>query len=53
MPQAAQELACQIRLIKADGVERDRTSLNIPSDFFYDRERGEYTAKSDVTLHGP
>src|SRR5580704_15782092 len=41
-----------VRLIKADGVERDRTSLNIPSDFFYDREQGEYTAKSDVTLHG-
>jgi hypothetical protein len=41
-----------VRLIEADGVERDRTSLNIPSDFFYDRERGEYTAKSDVTLHG-
>jgi hypothetical protein len=41
-----------VRLVRADGVERDRTSLNIPSDFFYDRERGEYTAKSDVTLHG-
>jgi len=41
-----------VRLIKADGVEKDRTSLKIPSDFFYDHERGEYTAKSDVTLHG-
>ena len=41
-----------VRLIKADGVEKDRTSLKIPSDFFYDQERGEYTAKSDVTLHG-
>jgi hypothetical protein len=41
-----------VRLIKADGVEKDRTSLKIPTDFFYDHERGEYTAKSDVTLHG-
>lgn len=41
-----------VRLIRADGVEKDRTSLKIPSDFFYDPERGEYTAKSDVTLHG-
>lgn len=41
-----------VRLIKADGVEKDRTSLKIPGDFFYDPERGEYTAKSDVTLHG-
>src|SRR5882762_1029459 len=40
-----------VRLIRADGVEKDRTSLKIPSDFFYDHERGEYTAKSDVTLH--
>jgi hypothetical protein len=41
-----------IRLIRADGVEKDRTSLKVPSDFFYDSERGEYTAKSEVTLHG-
>jgi hypothetical protein len=41
-----------VRLIKADGVEKDRTSLKIPSDFFYDYERGEYAPKSDVTLHG-
>lgn len=41
-----------VRLIGADGVEKDRTSLKIPSDFFYDRERGEYTAKSGITLHG-
>jgi len=41
-----------VRLINADGVEKDRTSLKIPTDFFYDHERGEYTAKSDVTLHG-
>jgi hypothetical protein len=41
-----------VRLIRADGVEKDRTSLKMPADFFYDQERGEYTAKSDVTLHG-
>jgi hypothetical protein len=41
-----------VRLIKADGAEQDRTSLKISGDFFYDPERGEYTAKSDVTLHG-
>lgn len=41
-----------VRLLRADGVEKDRTSLRILSDFFYDDERGEYTAKSDVTLHG-
>ncbi|SRR6266478_265453 len=41
-----------VRLIRADGVEKDRTSLAIPTDFFYDAERGEYTAKSEVTLHG-
>lgn len=41
-----------VRLIRADGVEKDRTSLKVPSDFFYDPEGGEYTAKSEVTLHG-
>ena len=41
-----------VRLMGADGVEKDRTLLGIPSDFFYDDERGEYKAKSDVTLHG-
>jgi hypothetical protein len=38
--------------IKAEGFEKDRTSLKTPRDFFYDHERGEYTAKSDGTLHG-
>jgi hypothetical protein len=41
-----------VRLVKADGVEKDRTSLKIPSDFFFDHQQGEYIAKSDVTLHG-
>lgn len=41
-----------IRLIGEDGVERDRTSLTIAHDFFYDQERGGYTPKSDVTMHG-
>lgn len=41
-----------IRLVGADGVEKDRTSLEIKSDFFYDPERGGFTPKSDVTMHG-
>jgi hypothetical protein len=41
-----------IRLIEADGVEKDRKSLNIASDFNYDEAQGEYTPKSDVILHG-
>jgi hypothetical protein len=41
-----------IRLIEADGVEKDRKSLNIASDFNYDEGQGEYTPKSDVILHG-
>jgi hypothetical protein len=41
-----------IKLIEADGTEKDRTSMLIASDFNYDKERGEYTPKSDVILHG-
>jgi len=41
-----------IRLFGADGVEKDRTSLEIKSDFFYDPERGGFAPKSDVTMHG-
>src|SRR6266404_5198711 len=41
-----------VRLIRANGVEKDRTSLTIPTDFFYDPERGGYIVKSDITLHG-
>jgi hypothetical protein len=41
-----------IRLIEADGIEKDRTSLKIPNDFNYDEKQGEYTVRSDVILHG-
>lgn len=41
-----------IRLIAADGFEKDRTSLKIASDFNFDEEHGEYMLKSDVILHG-
>ncbi len=41
-----------VKLVEANGIERDHTSLKIPSDFFYEEERGEYVPKSDVTLHG-
>ena len=41
-----------IRLIETDGMEEDRTSLKIPSDFSFDEEQGEYVPKSDVILHG-
>jgi hypothetical protein len=41
-----------IRLIEADGVEKDHKSLNITSDFNYDEGQGEYTPKTDVILHG-
>jgi hypothetical protein len=41
-----------IRLIEADGIEKDRTSLKIPNDFNYDEKRGEYTVRFDVILHG-
>jgi hypothetical protein len=41
-----------IRLIEADGVEKDRTSLKIASAFTYDEKQGEYTVRSEVILHG-
>ena len=41
-----------IRLIEADGTEKDRTSLKIPNDFNYDEKHGEYTVRSAVILHG-
>jgi hypothetical protein len=41
-----------IKLIEADGTEKDRMSMVIASDFNYDKERGEYTPKSDVILRG-
>lgn len=41
-----------IRLIEADGIEKDRASLKIASDFNIDEKQGEYTVRSDVILHG-
>ncbi len=41
-----------IRLIEADGTERDRRLLKISTDFSFDEKKGEYTARSDVVLHG-
>lgn len=41
-----------IRLIESDGVEKDRVSLGIASDFTYDEELGRYIPKSEVILHG-
>jgi hypothetical protein len=41
-----------IRLIQADGIEKERASLKIPNDFNYDKKEGEYTVRSDVILHG-
>ena len=41
-----------VRLIEADGIEKDRTSLKIPNDFNYDEKQGEYTVRSEVILHG-
>jgi|HubBroStandDraft_6_1064221.scaffolds.fasta_scaffold162207_1 hypothetical protein len=41
-----------IRLTEADGTEKDRRLLKIPTDFSFDEKQGEYTARSDVVLHG-
>ena len=41
-----------IRLIEADGIEKDRTSLKIANDFVYDEKQGQYALRSDVILHG-
>jgi hypothetical protein len=41
-----------IRLIRADGIEKDRTTLKIVSDFKYDEKLGKYILLSDVILHG-
>ena len=41
-----------IRLIEADGAESDRRLLKILTDFSFDEKQGEYTARSDVVLHG-
>src|SRR5215469_4612823 len=41
-----------LRLVEADGVEKDRAALRIASDFDYNEEQGEYTPKVDAILHG-
>jgi hypothetical protein len=41
-----------LRLIEANGMEKDRTSLKIASDFNYDEKQGEYTPKLDTILRG-
>jgi hypothetical protein len=41
-----------IRLIEADGIEKDRVSLKIASDFNYDEKQSEYRLRSDVVVHG-
>ena len=40
-----------IRLMEADGTERDRKLLKISTDFSFD-EKGDYTARLDAVLHG-
>ena len=41
-----------IKLVEANGIEKDRASLGIASEFKYNEELGRYTANSDVVLHG-
>jgi len=41
-----------VRLIAADGTEWDRKELKIADAFRYDEEKGQYTALSDLILHG-
>jgi hypothetical protein len=41
-----------VRLIAADGAEWDRKELKIADAFRYDEEQGQYTALSDLILHG-
>jgi len=41
-----------IRLLETDGTEKDRTLLIMAHDFNYDKEQGDFTLKSDATLHG-
>jgi len=41
-----------IRLIEADGTEKDRTLLIMARDFNYEKEQGDFNPKSDATLHG-
>jgi hypothetical protein len=41
-----------VRLIEADGTEKDRTLLIMTRDFNYDKENGDFALKSDAILHG-
>ncbi len=41
-----------VRLIAADGTEWDRKELRIVDAFRYEEERGQYTLRSDLILHG-
>jgi len=41
-----------VRLIAANGAEWDRKELKIADAFRYDEEQGQYTARSDLILHG-
>ena len=41
-----------MRLIAANGTEWDRKELKIVDAFGYDEEKGQYTAISDLILHG-
>jgi hypothetical protein len=41
-----------IRLIEVDGMEKDRASLTVASDFNYNEELGRYVPKSGLILHG-
>jgi hypothetical protein len=41
-----------LRLVAADGTEWDRKELKIADAFHYDEEQGQYTALSDLILHG-
>jgi hypothetical protein len=41
-----------VRLVEADGFEKDRTVLGFKGAFEYNEEHGGYTLKSDMLLHG-
>ena len=44
-------MSALIRLIEADDIEKDRTSLKILNDFNYHEKQSEYTVRSDMILH--
>jgi hypothetical protein len=41
-----------VRLIEADGVEKDRKALKIANDFDYNRQQGQYAVRTEIILHG-